>query len=169
MAEFYLVCGMPGSGKTTFAKEFCKRNGYHYFSPDEYYKKINGDEKNRANKFKVWHTMFDDLNTAMENGYNCVVDTAAVTDYQRVEFLNWFPEFNHHLIYIDADWYRIVWNNAARERFVPEEKLEKYWCECDFMGGEFEDERWQTCTCLVNEDNELKLKNIYVRVGAENE
>lgn len=33
MAEMILVCGLSGSGKTDWAKEFVENTGYRYFVP----------------------------------------------------------------------------------------------------------------------------------------
>ena len=34
MAEMILVCGLSGSGKTDWAKEFVENTGYRYFCPN---------------------------------------------------------------------------------------------------------------------------------------
>ena len=41
--KLFLVCGLPGSGKTTFAKKFAAKNNFAYISIDDCYTEINGD------------------------------------------------------------------------------------------------------------------------------
>ena len=164
MANMYLVCGLPGSGKTTFAKELADRNNYQYFSPDFYYAYINGSELDRSNKFDAWIMMFCDIQEAMENNEDCVVDTAAITYAQRQEFLNWFPDFEHHLIWIDADIFQCLKNNESRKRVIPLERMEKYFDDFEEPDEE-EDERWLTFTHIENVCNEMQLSGIYVKVG----
>ena len=72
-----MIClsGLPGSGKTTWAKEFLKKHPeYHYFSPDIYYERINGDDRIRDNTFKVWMTMFQEIHEAEQAGYDVLID-----------------------------------------------------------------------------------------------
>ena len=54
----FLCCGMSGAGKTTFSKKFAEYNNIEYLSPGDFYLQINGDEKNRNNKFLVWISLF---------------------------------------------------------------------------------------------------------------
>ena len=43
MAELIIVCGLMGSGKTTFAKEYATLKGFQYFDFDEeFHKKLGG-------------------------------------------------------------------------------------------------------------------------------
>ena len=71
MPNMICLAGMPGVGKTTWANKFLENHpDYHYFSPDLYYERINGDDCIRANTFEVWMAMFRDINTAMKAGKN---------------------------------------------------------------------------------------------------
>ena len=56
--KLFLVCGLPGSGKTTFAKKFAAKNNFAYISIDDCYTEINGDELDHSNKFKVWQRFY---------------------------------------------------------------------------------------------------------------
>ena len=38
MAKMYLMCGLSGAGKTTFAKKFAEENDLIYLSIDDFYK-----------------------------------------------------------------------------------------------------------------------------------
>lgn len=98
------LCGISGCGKTTWAKEFLKLNpDYAYFNPDEYYAKFNGSELIRDNTFEVWHAMFRDIHTAGQNGKNVLIDSDNLTVHQRMQWIEWFPEFEHILIYFYED------------------------------------------------------------------
>ncbi len=52
MAELVVVCGLMGSGKTTFAKEYACLKGYGYVDFDEeYHKKSKNNKKQFLNAF----------------------------------------------------------------------------------------------------------------------
>ena len=123
MAEMILVCGLSGSGKTDWAKEFVENTGYRYFCPDDFYAAINGDECIHENEFEVWIAMYQAIHLAEMKGQNCVVDTDALTKTHRTEFLDWFPSFEHHMVYIAAEKWLRYSNNDFRRRHIPEEEM----------------------------------------------
>ena len=151
-----LVCGASGCGKTTFARQLAKTEGMLHFTPDDFYALINGDERVHENLFEAWSAMFLAIHTAELNGKDCVVDTNALTQGQRAQFLDWFPGFEHHLIYIEASEKLRRENNMKRLRVVPEEKMTQI--RKDLMPVvPSEDERWQSISCWKNENNEFSL------------
>lgn len=119
MANMYLVCGPSGVGKTTFSKRFATQHNMVLFDIDEFYKLINGSELNRENKFEVWIEFFKAIHDAEISNVDCVVEASGITRHQRREFVEWFPSFNHHLIFITADQELREKNNSKRERQVP--------------------------------------------------
>lgn len=125
MAKMFLMCGMPGAGKTIFAKDFAKKNGYIYLSIDRLYAQFNGSEKNRENKFEIWQNFYKMIHYYETFEYDIVVDTNAPTLFDRTEFLNWFPNYEHHLIWINAPIDLCLENNRNRERVIPEDVMKK--------------------------------------------
>lgn len=103
MPNMICLAGMPGVGKTTWANTFLQTHSdYLYFSPDLYYERINGDDTIRANTFEVWMAMFRDINTAMKDGKNVLVDSDNLTFHQRTQWVEWFPDFIHILVFFEA-------------------------------------------------------------------
>ena len=123
--KLILVCGCSGVGKTTFAKSLANGRGYRYLAPDDFYELVNGDAKIRTNRFTVWMTFFSAINAAMEEGQSVVIDTNALRLNDRDQFLDWFPDFDHHMIFIDAPYELRSKNNQARDRHVPEDALKR--------------------------------------------
>ena len=153
MSEMILVCGLSGSGKTDWAKEFVENTGYRYFCPDDFYAASNGDECIHENEFEVWIAMYQAIHLAEMNGQNCVVDTDALTKTHRTEFLDWFPSFEHHMVYIAAEKWLRYSNNDFRRRHVPEEEMKRMERRLE-VPRQNEDPRWMSITVIENVENE---------------
>lgn len=128
MQRVILVCGVPGSGKTTFAKTLADGTDYVHLDIDDFYAKINGDSKDRSNKFEVWQEFFRQIHLNQQAGNSVIVDTMALTAYDRREFVEWFPEFDEHvLVFIDAPCDVCIKNVSKRARTIPEDVIRKYY------------------------------------------
>ena len=105
MSQMICLAGMPGSGKTTWAQEFLKKHpDFLYFSPDSYYERINGDECDRTDTFEIWMAMFRDIHIAEKNFNNVLIDSDNLTYAQRNQWIEWFPDFQHILVFFEASW-----------------------------------------------------------------
>ena len=158
MAKMFLMCGHPGSGKSFFAKRMAKFNGFRYLSIDDMYAAFNGDPTSHDNKFDVWITFFRQIHAAEMAEQDVVIDTNAPTRADRYEFLNWFPSFEHHLIWIDANEELCLENNKHRSRVIPEDQMKKLFQVFETPSGydtHFNKTRseWKSMTRIVNEDN----------------
>lgn len=145
--KFYLVCGMCGSGKTTYAKPFAYENGFRYINPDDFYALYNGDERRHEHEFEVWMTIFRVLHEAEQDGVSCVLDTNALTASNRSQFLDWFPGFDHHLIYISAPIRNCRANNRKRDRRISDTEFNLMLLSFQEPKAE-EDSRWVSFTMI---------------------
>lgn len=128
MSDFFLVCGMSGGGKTTLGKQLVKWNpNLLYFDVDEYYAKINGDERDRSNFFEVWIALYQDLHKAEMENRDVLLTTNALTVSQRQQFIEWFPTFNHHMIWVKSPFPQCLEGNTNRKRIVPLDAMIKQW------------------------------------------
>ena len=158
MARMFLMCGHPGSGKSTYARELARKNGFRYLSIDDMYATFNGDPTSHDNKFDVWMTFFRQIHAAEVAGQDVVVDTNAPTRADRFEFLNWFSSFEHYLIWIDADEKLCLENNKHRSRVIPEDQMRNLFkvfekpSEYDTYYNKTRSE-WKSITRIVNKNN----------------
>ena len=125
MPKLHLVCGLSGTGKTEYSKNLAKQLDILRVSPDDIYAMFNGSDLDRRNKFEVWQTLFLIINTALKNNRDIIVDTNAVTKQQRAEIVGWFPEFEKHLILIEAPEELRRENNRQRTRVIPEKNMDR--------------------------------------------
>lgn len=152
MPNMYVMCGISGSGKTVLSQMLEKKTGIKRLGIDDFYAKVNGDECKHENTFNVWITFFQEIQNTFLNGEDCIIDTNALVWHQRMQFIEWFPGFKHHLIFIDAPFELQKKNNQSRRRKVPEfamnkmaEKLQKPTAELD--------KDWDTITYVENKNN----------------
>ena len=132
MSTMICLSGMPGSGKTTWAAEFLKKHpDFLYFSPDSYYERINGDERDRTDTFEIWMAMFRDIHIAEKNFNNVLIDSDNLTYAQRNQWIEWFPYFDEHiLLFLEEDYNTCFDRVSKRRRTIPEiimrEKMYKW-------------------------------------------
>lgn len=124
MADMILMCGNISVGKSYFAKQIADKLGYTCLNIDDCYAAINGDERIHENKFEVWQFFYKMIHKCVELNQSVVVDTNAPYIFDRLEFLNWFPDFaKHHLIWVDAPIELAIEKNKERNRTVPLETV----------------------------------------------
>lgn len=154
MAKLYLMSGLSGSGKTTFAKDFAEKNNILYLNVDEFYAIWNGSPLIHENEFQVWIAFYQAIHDAEVAGRDCIIDTNALTAVDRIQFLNWFPTFEHHLIWIEAPIELCLKNNESRNRVVPRAEMERMhgYMECPHSNEDAR-RRWKSITYLVNYNN----------------
>lgn len=153
----YLVCGCSGSGKTTFAKKFAAANNLLYLGADDFYAKVNGDELKRGNKFEVWQELFKAIHRAEVDGVSCLVDSNSLSAASRDEMVNWFPGFDHHLIYIEADEQLRMENNRKRARQIPDEVMIAMRTKVEPPVWNTLDKRWLSLTRILNDNKEYRI------------
>ena len=152
-----LFMGPSGVGKTTLAKKFAKENDYVYLAPDDFYKQINGDDKIRNNRFTVWVAFFSAINANMEVKKNVVLDSNALRLNDRDQFLDWFPDFNHYLCFVEASYEQRSANNQKRDRKVPEEAMRRMDDVLEPPRWFGLDRRWIGFVHIKNENNKFKI------------
>jgi len=150
--KMYIMSGMSGSGKTTFAKRFAEENGLLYLNPDVFYAAFNGSETVHEHEFEVWIALFQAIHAAEVSGRDVIVDTNAPTLVDRVQFTNWFPSYEAHLISIIAPYELCCRNNAGRTRRIPDDQMERMWKRQTFSTPASEPE-FASHTYYLNEDN----------------
>ena len=156
MAKMYLMCGLSGVGKTTYAKKFAEENNLFYLGIDDVYAEVNGDECIHENQFKVWITFYEKIHSLEVAGIDCVIDTNAITVCHRTQFLDWFPTFEHYLIYIRASEELRHINNRSRRRVIPENVMTQMANTLQEPVNRSEDCRWKSIVCIENYMNEFK-------------
>ena len=151
--KMFLMCGCSGAGKTTFAKKYAEEHNLRYLGVDKFYEKVNGDECLHINMFEVWIEFFKAIHAAEEEGVSVIIDTNAITRCHREQFLEWFPTFEHHLIYIQAGPALRMVNNLSRRRQVPVDAMDRMTMALQTPFDGTESLGWKTIQVVKNENN----------------
>lgn len=183
MAKMYLMCGLSGAGKTTFAKGLAEEYNLVYLSIDDFYKEyesiirniyiLNGIEPEKESiydnndaSFKVWIRFFEEIHRLERMEKNILIDTNAPTFVKRQQFIDWFPSFDeYNLIYIAIDDEELRRkNNASRGRVVPADEMKRmrmefeepveFYSDDPFSYGPYE-KRWNRVIVYRNVNNHL--------------
>ena len=155
MAKMFLVCGISGAGKTTLSKRMAEKHGLLRLGIDDFYAKVNGDEKDRQNKFEVWIEFFKAIHDVEMSDTDCVVEISGLTKHQRREFVEWFPTFEHHLIFVEADADLRNRNNGSRARRVPQWRINDMESKVQRPDINSEDNAFTTIAFIKNNNNEF--------------
>lgn len=84
MSKLYVMCGIPGSGKSTHAqkiKELEEASGTkcYVLSSDGYRKKMLGDESDQTHNNEVFTKLYEDMRRYLAEGSSVVVDATNTT------------------------------------------------------------------------------------------
>ena len=154
MAKMYMMCGLSGCGKTTYAKSFAESNNLFYLGIDEFYEWYNGDECIHENGFEVWIEFYQAIHRAEQNNVDILIDIDAPTFVDRTQMLDWFHGFDeYHLICVTADEKLRRLNNNSRTRKVPAAEMDNMLFRWEYPFHWKEDGRWDTILEVKNVNN----------------
>ncbi|MBP3389665.1 MAG: ATP-binding protein [Clostridia bacterium] len=90
MATLHLMVGLPGSGKTTFAKKLAKQENAVLFSPDDWQFKLFGNDINQPthdeNHTKIEELMWDVAKDILKTGTDVILDFGCWAKEERDAF-----------------------------------------------------------------------------------
>ena len=79
--EMIIMVGLPASGKTTWAKDFCNKNdGYVRINRDDI-RSMLGIEYSKRNERLVRDIEISNIITSLKSGYSVVVDDTNLNEY----------------------------------------------------------------------------------------
>ena len=120
---FIMLVGIPGSGKSTYAKWLLNKNT-KLFSSDAIRKELWGDENTQQEHFKVFSLMQERTLEALKNGYNVIYDATNLTRKSRRGVLSVLPAYiRKECVIVWAPVEACIARDAERERVVGQEVI----------------------------------------------
>lgn len=126
MSTLYIMCGIPGSGKSTIAKSISEEKGSMIICPDSIRKELTGREEEQSKNPEVFALAYERTEKALLQGESVVFDATNISKRDRKNFLDRLG-FDHEVIAIvvSADLSTCLRRNAERQRNVPEDVIRR--------------------------------------------
>lgn len=125
--KLIILCGIPGSGKSTYAKDYTERNfNTVHLSSDVIRKELYGDENIQGNPGDVFSLMQKRALEALNNGRDVLYDATNITRKDRANIIGVCPKFAKiecHIIWAPIE--VCIERDAARERTVGKEVINR--------------------------------------------
>ena len=123
-----LLVGIPGSGKTTYAKNYVPHYPKHaiHLSSDKIRKELYGDESIQGNPVEIFSLMQKRAVEALNDGYDVIYDATNITRKDRASIIGICPKFvkiECHIIWAPIE--TCIERDAARERTVGKEVIDR--------------------------------------------
>jgi len=153
LPNFLLLMGIPGSGKSTFARRMISDGApYTIISSDDVRKQLWGDINDQSRNGEVWEVVLRQATAALRARVNVILDATNTNTEKRRRFMNQLPPCNRYLKVftiskavarsrIQADV-----SNGRDRAAVPDAALDKIECEMQISLGAIRDERWISFT-----------------------
>lgn len=130
MRTFILLSALPGSGKSTWAKQFAKEHpNTHIVSSDGIREKYFGSPTNFKHEKEVWEIFLRECNEyGKEEDVYVIADSTNILDKYRRFYLENTPIFDKHVLVCFHIPYDIILKQnqmRPREKIVPEYAMER--------------------------------------------
>lgn len=130
MANLYLMCGIPGSGKSTFLKNHILDKSSEIISRDEIRFSLLKDNDDYFSKEKEVTSIFwEKINKALSENKTVFADQTSLTSKSRKWFIQHVHGYTHiYLIWIDTDLVTCLNRNENRKNtraYVPRGQIRR--------------------------------------------
>lgn len=133
MLAFYMMVGLPGSGKSTKAEQIKNEFCAQVFSSDALRKEKFGDEKVQRDANEIFKELLNRCAASLISGHNTILDATNLSYKKRMEFLRELDKkvnltFSKICILMATPYEICCERNSSRERVVPDEAMKRMYC-----------------------------------------
>lgn len=127
MNKFFMICGLPGSGKSTYAKEISSTYNAIVHSSDALRGELFGDENANDKNSDLFQELHKRIKTDLSSGKNVIYDATNINYKRRKAFVGETKKYNCEKIccLIATPYEQCLIQNKNRERQVPDDVIKK--------------------------------------------
>ena len=96
----YIAVGLPGSGKSTYSKNFIKDKNIEYLSSDELRAKFGSGETDQTCTNQVFVYIKRKVDEFLKDGKNVLVDATSVNRKERIDYINTAKKYGAKVVAI---------------------------------------------------------------------
>ena len=172
MQTFYMMVGLPASGKSTKAEKI-KRHQLHFgseiviHSSDAIREELLGDVQDQSQQSKVFEVLHQRIFDDLLAGKSVIYDATNVSYKRRAAFLNdlkslRLPKLNKVCVFMVTPYEDCIKNNESRERRVPVEVIDRMYRNIDvpMMAEGWDEIDIRYCTAFVPRIIDNKLREL---------
>lgn len=126
MSVIHMLVGIPGSGKSHYAKQLCKREQAVLVATDSIRERLFGSESKQKNTYLVFEQAFAEIGEALGTGGNVVFDATNVSRDRRLKFLKHFKDFPVQCHVFDTPYAIAKERIEGRKRRISDTVLTKF-------------------------------------------
>lgn len=128
-----MLVGLPGSGKSTIAKEYAITYNANIHSSDSIREELSGNINNQDINDLVFQTLHNRIKEDLLNGKSCIYDACNISYKRRMAFvqeLNKIPCMKFCVL-VATPYEQCLINNTSRDRTIPEHVIERMYRQFD--------------------------------------
>jgi len=154
-----MMVGLPGSGKSTIAKELSFRENAVLHSSDDLRKELFGDADNQESNELIFQELHKRIHRDLQDGKSVVYDATNLSYKKRKTFLERLKiECNKECHMVVTPYEKCLKQNSARSRKVPEKVIENMY-KGSFIPQYFEG--WDHIEISFNDDDKFDIDELF--------
>lgn len=124
---FIMMCGLPASGKSYYAKNLSTEINAVVCSSDELREEMFGDINNQTNNHKLFNELHKRIKNYLRNGSNVIYDACNVNSKRRRSFIQELKNIDcvKECIIMATPYNQCLENNSNRDRTVPDDVIKR--------------------------------------------
>lgn len=126
----FIMCGVPASGKSYYAKNVLMKNIYRhrvYISSDDIREEICGDAGDQSKNWEVFELFYERARKAVQEGSDVVLDATHLTKKTRRRCRDHFKDLDCKFIAVQMNTSILdaIYRNKKRDRVVPADAMSR--------------------------------------------
>lgn len=124
---FIMMCGLPGSGKSSNAKALSKIYNATICSSDAIREEVTGSVSNQDKDPEVFKILHDRIKENLSRGISVIYDACNISYKKRMAFLNEIKKYDCMKVcyFVYTPYEKVLMNNKNRENVVPEYAIKR--------------------------------------------